>query len=316
MKKRLLFVAALLCLPVVIVGFAGKPQARGQEPANPGQLTVDQKLNLILDRLDRIEKTLGIAPKSIPPATRKAVAPSAPAARRLTARAALPDLPEKPTPHSSTYEDCGPRGKKRNGRGDLDLNYLKNRIDEADEWIPVDFDAVLNQSFPDSVGKVDRADWDDDDSAQVKRYEGLPISIECYFAWAKDEGPESCNCHIEEKSMYDIHTWLTKEPAEINGSTPPDRSRAIVAEVTPRLKPDHPAWTQATIRRLSRNGTKVRVSGWLMLDQEHPEQLDKTRGTLWEIHPIMEIEVFQNGQWIRLDELQSKADVLELRPAA
>jgi hypothetical protein len=38
--------------------------------------------------------------------------------------------------------------------------------------------------------------------------------------------------------------------------------------------------------RLHLTTTEVRIRGWLMLDQEHPEQIGKTRGTLWEIHPI------------------------------
>ena len=48
---------------------------------------------------------------------------------------------------------------------------------------------------------------------------------------------------------------------------------------------------------------RVRISGWLMLDPEHPDQVGKTRGTIWEIHPIMQIEVNQNGQWTPLDKL-------------
>jgi len=35
----------------------------------------------------------------------------------------------------------------------------------------------------------------------------------------------------------------------------------------------------------------VRISGWLMLDPEHPDQLGKTRGTIWEIHPVMKLKV-------------------------
>jgi hypothetical protein len=30
----------------------------------------------------------------------------------------------------------------------------------------------------------------------------------------------------------------------------------------------------------------------------------KTRGTLWEIHPIMQIAVQKDGQWINLDDFQ------------
>jgi len=34
-----------------------------------------------------------------------------------------------------------------------------------------------------------------------------------------------------------------------------------------------------------------------MFDPEHPDQIKKTRATLWEVHPVLKIEVFQNGQW-------------------
>jgi hypothetical protein len=46
----------------------------------------------------------------------------------------------------------------------------------------------------------------------------------------------------------------------------------------------------------------VRISGWTMLDPEHPDQVDNTRGTIWEIHPIMQIEVQQQGRWVALDD--------------
>jgi hypothetical protein len=42
---------------------------------------------------------------------------------------------------------------------------------------------------------------------------------------------------------------------------------------------------------------KVTVSGWLMLDPDHPSDATGTankhasRGTIWEIHPVMKLEV-------------------------
>jgi len=46
----------------------------------------------------------------------------------------------------------------------------------------------------------------------------------------------------------------------------------------------------------------VRVSGWLLLDQEHPDQVGRTRGTIWEVHPIMRFEVQRGGRWVALDD--------------
>ena len=48
------------------------------------------------------------------------------------------------------------------------------------------------------------------------------------------------------------------------------------------------------------------VSGWLMLDPEHPDQVGKTRGTIWEIHPVMRMEVEQQGRWVPLDSYTGK----------
>jgi hypothetical protein len=45
----------------------------------------------------------------------------------------------------------------------------------------------------------------------------------------------------------------------------------------------------------------VRISGWLLMDQEHPEQLGQTRASLWEIHPILHIEVNEGGSWQSID---------------
>jgi hypothetical protein len=84
------------------------------------------------------------------------------------------------------------------------------------------------------------------------------------------------------------HLW-------INANQSTDRSESIVAEVTPRLRAKHPKWTATAFNRLAQKHTRVRISGWLMLDQEHPEQLGETRATLWEIHPIMQIEIDKAG---------------------
>ena len=47
----------------------------------------------------------------------------------------------------------------------------------------------------------------------------------------------------------------------------------------------------------------VRISGWTMLDPEHPDQVGKTRGTIWEIHPVMRLDVMQaGGGWRALGE--------------
>jgi hypothetical protein len=69
--------------------------------------------------------------------------------------------------------------------------------------------------------------------------------------------------------------------------------------VTPRERDQRPGWTSSALSSLT--GEQVRISGWLLMDQEHPEQLGQTRATLWEIHPIIHIEVNQGGSWQSID---------------
>jgi hypothetical protein len=94
--------------------------------------------------------------------------------------------------------------------------------------------------------------------------------------------------------MRDFHLWMVASPDD-------DRSTSMVVEVTPRIRANHLEWDIEAIRDLVRNKYRVRISGWLMLDPDHPDQVGKTRGTMWEIHPIMKIEVNRSGAWGELD---------------
>jgi hypothetical protein len=167
--------------------------------------------------------------------------------------------------------------------------------------MPVRFDTILNlPQLPPRVHRVFRVNWSDADTQAVARFEGTPVRVEGFLAGARQEKGEKCNCNggadsaSADPAMCDIHVWLTAQPVK-------DRTRAVVVEVTPRGKAKHTSWTETALNRLARNSTPVRVSGWLMFDQDHYEQLDATRGTLWEIHPIMQIEFQQNGQWTKLE---------------
>jgi hypothetical protein len=77
----------------------------------------------------------------------------------------------------------------------------------------------------------------------------------------------------------------------------------VVIETTPRVRRRHPAWTVARLRPWVDADSAVRISGWLMLDPEHRNHLNKYRGTLWEIHPILRIEVQRDSTWVSLDKL-------------
>ena len=73
--------------------------------------------------------------------------------------------------------------------------------------------------------------------------------------------------------------------------------------MTPPVRANHPNWTTKLLRKIGKDQQRVRISGWLMLDPEHPDQVGKTRGTIWEIHPVMQVEVQQQGRWVSLDKV-------------
>jgi hypothetical protein len=72
-------------------------------------------------------------------------------------------------------------------------------------------------------------------------------------------------------------------------------TKSVVIEVTPRVRAKHPVWTLANFQQLAREDTRVRISGWTMLDPEHPDEVHKSRGTIWEIHPVMKVEAATAG---------------------
>ena len=125
-------------------------------------------------------------------------------------------------------------------------------------------------------------------------YEGPPVSLEGYLVDVKEEGPESTNCEIDTHAWHDWHMWLVPTATEASNR---DRTRAVVVEVTPRVRAITGSWLLPSIRSLVHNKDKVRVSGWLMWDPDHPDQVGKTRATTWEIHPVTRIEVERNGLW-------------------
>src|SRR5439155_6777535 len=143
--------------------------------------------------------------------------------------------------------------------GDRQLNRLKNRLDSA-EYEITPFSSVLALTWPRRTTKRSRAEWSEVDSVTVAVNEGLPVAIEGYFVAAKQEGPEATNCHGADATFRDWHLWLAATPGK-------DRRRSIVVETTPAVRSER-QWTLNAMHELARDSTLVRVSGWLMLDQE------------------------------------------------
>jgi hypothetical protein len=183
------------------------------------------------------------------------------------------------TPNDPTYQGCPAGGDG----GDATLNTLKNRTDEG-SWTTVDIASLLALTWPSAITKKQRSNWSSSDQATIAKYEGSPVEVTGYILDLKHEGTESTNCH--DTNNRDYHVWLGANAGD-------DRSLSMVIEITPRVRAQRSGWTDSAISALK--GKHVRIRGWLLFDQEHPEQIGQTRKTLWEIHPIVHIEVDQGG---------------------
>jgi hypothetical protein len=117
-----------------------------------------------------------------------------------------------------------------------------------------------------------------------------------YLVKIKVEGAESTNCHFVNPEEVDWHIPLVQHFGD-------GEATAVVVETTPRLRKDHPKWTAASLAPWVNSNSPVRISGWTLLDPEHFAHIGKFRSTLWEVHPITKIEVFQDGQWVNADDL-------------
>lgn len=199
----------------------------------------------------------------------------------------------KPPPRDSEFDGCGPGGSAPDGA----LNRLKNRIDDPPRYLPVSWHVVARLPWPATVGYRFRNLWTRGEHRDVARFEGAAVRLEGYLAGARLEIPEPPNCYARDATDRDFHLWLTEHPH--------GRERdAVVVEITPRVRATHVGWTLERLARLVREQREVRVSGWLMLDQMHPELVRVNRATMWEVHPILRLDVrSSDGTWVPLDDL-------------
>jgi hypothetical protein len=187
------------------------------------------------------------------------------------------------------FEGCPPEGSG----GDSALNRLKNRDLPPPAYEPMTVAQILSNE-PTHLSEMphDRSGWSQAALEEIAGWENRGIVVEGYLLKAKQMGVETCNC--KDKRRRDYHLWISTSPDD-------DRSQSIIAEVSPRLLDAHPNWKLHILSRLAQDRARVRLSGWMMWDPEHPDQLGNTRGTLWEIHPVHLIEVFSGGTWRNLD---------------
>jgi hypothetical protein len=183
-----------------------------------------------------------------------------------------------------TFHGCVPQGRG----GDPMLNLLKNRVDQGN-WQATSIANLLALRWPTGVERRAMSRWSAADRDQVAQNNGLPVQTEGYLLMVRQEGAEATNCGSTAPDEVDFHMWMAAQANDERAT------KSVVIEVTPRVRAKHPVWTLANFQQLAREDTRVRISGWTMLDPEHPDEVHKSRGTIWEIHPVMKVEAATAG---------------------
>lgn len=190
---------------------------------------------------------------------------------------------------SQPIKNRAPEGKG----GDSKLNVKKNRTDSPNST------SVKEWNLSDIVNFEEPQEWTsgDDRSDLEKEGEGTPIQVTGFLLQAKQEGKESYNCSLSGVANTDLHLAIASK------STTPE-AQSIIAEITPRVKLQHHGWTKVKLNAIVSNEMTVRVTRYLLLGTQHINN-PFPRASNWEIHPITELEVEQNGKWVSLDDFTS-----------
>lgn len=187
---------------------------------------------------------------------------------------------------------CGPTGSAPGN----ETNRRKNRVDIPLSYHAVNFDALLQ--LPDLHVPRDRAKWSDEDSTEIAKYEGVPLTVIGYLVAIKPQtsgSGETTNCRWKAYSEVDWHIALVEEPGQ-------GEKLAFVVETTPRIRRNHKKWTESNLDDWLDVAEPVRISGLLIFDPEHRNHMGKYRQSMWEIHPITKIEVWKDEKWVDLDK--------------
>jgi hypothetical protein len=228
--------------------------------------------------------------------------PSVPAHELALAAAAHPageisESWDKPNPNKTTFQ--GPDGNcPWNGNDtDPDTYVRKNRTDVPSVYHDVDWAAIHDLPFP--TDKPHRADWSPVHLAQIAKVEGVAVRTTGYLVAIKPQSGhgEGTNCEFTLASETDTHIALV-------GKSGDGENDSVVIEFTPRFLAAHKNWNNTFLSQWLDTQVPVRISGWLMLDPDHRNHLNKYRHTLWEIHPITKIEVYEGNEWKDIDQMQ------------
>lgn len=207
----------------------------------------------------------------------------------------------KPAPQVGTFtidaKTCGPDGS--GNTRDKGTNRRKNRTDIPTSYHAVTWKAIRDLPAPEKAPKS-REKFSPEQLAVIAPFEGAAVQTVGYVVAIKPQASnsESCNCGWHGERATDWHIALVEHVGD-------GEKTSVVMEPTPRIKKRHPKWTKAMLSPWLNSDQPVRISGWLLFDPQHANHMNKYRATLWEIHPITKIEVWDEDaeKWVSLDDL-------------
>jgi len=193
-----------------------------------------------------------------------------------------------------TAASCPPEGKG----GDPLANLQKNRDTAPTSFEEMDVPQFLARYTPDLHTPKNRAQFTAPQQQAIEPRELEGITLSGYLLMAKQGAVESANCNDKKRRIFRL--WIARIPETHKKLAKVERAQAVIVEPTPLWQARHPSWRLRTLEKLAKQGAKMRISGWAYYDPEHPAELGKARGTLWEVRPVTKIEVWNNDHWQEL----------------
>lgn len=247
-------------------------------------------------------------PTAAVPAATPGVAVPAPLAPRVVGPArtppdaartpAVPASPGGAGPATARAAGC----PEEAGRRDDPLVRLKTRAVAPERYEELTVETFLGRFAP-RVSRVSRARSRASLPAAARQAieanEARGVALVGHLVGATESAPGAGGCPdpAEPRVLLSVSGRPPGSRAEAKALA----AEAVVAAVTPLWEARNAGWRPAALRRLAREGARVRVSGWPMYDPSHPAQVGRTRATLWEIHPVTRIEVWRRDRWEPVD---------------
>jgi hypothetical protein len=203
---------------------------------------------------------------------------------------------------------CAAEGCSSDNHHDPKLNRLKNR--KSNSQPVTDHPLSWMKTHPDPTNYT----LGGSRSELTTLGEGDQLRVTGYLLAAKLElSGESCNCYLRKEEETDNHlvlvtkTTVDKFPLPQHANAKKLKAvflkreaESVTAEYTPRVRLDHPNFTnekiQPLINKTPQGALLVRVTGQLLFDSEHffHNQLNRVKN--WEIHPVFHLEYCPKGE--------------------